>query len=230
MQDDELFDWIRLRISDVHPDAPVAFSPAHWRRQLESDLHDTIEELADQSTTSFRGWPTVTRKTVRAYTAGSLGAPDSVERGFVVTMIWGGGPPAEDGDPRQPWRTAKALDTPGAVSRLEQSAEAVREGQLGEGLRLATSLDRIGTSFATKWLWAVSSPQQRVAALVMDAQVAKTLRGFGRSELTVTQSTPSSRDRQRYVAYCETATRWAIELGVVPELVERALFSAATNR
>lgn len=230
MNDDEIIEWLRRRISDVNPDPPVAFSPQRWRDQLEAHLHTTVDELADQSTVGLRGWPTITRQTVRAYTSAPLEAPDSVERAFVAAMIWGGGPPAPDGDTRHPWRTATALATPGAITCLAQAAQAVHEEQLGEALRLATRPRYLGTSFATKWLWAVNSPDQHVAALIMDAQVAGILEELGRPELTVSASDPRRKDRGRYVTYCVSATRWATELDVPPDVIERTLFSAAANR
>lgn len=128
---------------------------------------------------------------------------------FAATMAWGWG--------RQrfgPKNIAAALAEPQLQKRLEDSADLVSAGKLGEAYDLLsnedTRLPGVGEAFFTKWLWAVGlalNPCPEPVPLILDSKVWNSIRALPWRPPGGRRSTsrPWSARAERYLAYCRLA-------------------------
>lgn len=124
---------------------------------------------------------------------------------WVATMMWGSG--TTNG--RGPWRTAQGLSAPNLVVALQASSDAVRRRDLVSAYR-GFALAGCGSSFFTKWFWAVALAQpDQPLPLILDERVLNTLRW-------IHQGTDwrSPRHAEGYQTYVEMIHNAANELRV----------------
>lgn len=148
---------------------------------------------------------------------------------FVAGQVWGSG--TTNG--RGPWRTTQALADPRVETHLCDSAAAARVWKPSEARR-AWAVSGIGTSFATKWLWAatldVNPPAGGCRPLILDDRVRGTLGLLGWRPGHAADPDGS------YAAWVSAAHRWAQVLrerglaGADAEKVEWLLFDRERGR
>lgn len=143
---------------------------------------------------------------------------DAAKLLMVACQAWGGG----TGDNRAAWRIECALQDPRSAHVLQRIHHAVTVGPVGQVVRLG--LGRWGTSFVTKYAWAVAEAHRpgRPTALIRDRNVNEALLRIGWDDRTAAGSRNLER---RYQAYVEAAHRWADWCGTTPTGVERMLFT-----
>jgi hypothetical protein len=159
------------------------------------------------------------RHAVRRAIEASRGAPDFVMRAFLVSQIWGYGMRGYG-----PSRVRRILDTagPAASDRLTAAvARVVEDGPVAGFAALAGEhrLERLGTSFATKFLFFMD-PTGR--ALVLDEFVALWFKRRLGLRLRLHPMSPAD-----YGRYLEAMHAWAAELGLSGEELEVGVFAAA---
>lgn len=191
--------------------------PWHW---WQKQLPGTIGEpaLAEMQAEYPEG---IGRADLRSRAEGTAtGDAAGLLRLFVATMMWGVG----SGDGRGAWRVAQGLRSEGALDTIVGTAALVREGDTAAAYRWFTRtpgrLDRIAGSFFTKWLWIVGAGYDLAPEpLILDDQVRASL-------LALQWRSDERGNLKEYLACLEQAAQWAASLGVVPEMIEEALFEA----
>ncbi len=81
-------------------------------------------------------------------------------------------------------------------------------------------ITHLGPAFFTKYLYAAGAGRDDHPCLILDARVAAALHRGGWDSLSTRGSWPA----HTYQRYCALLTRWAGEIGVRPDLIERWLF------
>lgn len=115
-----------------------------------------------------------------------------------------------------------------AASRLHTAAQALRaDGPIKayELLASRSSLERLGTSFATKFLAFCQPSGQEPVALIHDDLIRDWLGENGRADLRASYySLPT------YEAYLEQMAEWAASMDTKPEIVEYLVFDEMSRR
>ena len=87
-------------------------------------------------------------------------------------------------------------------------------------------ITHLGPAFFTKYLYAAGAGHDAHPCLILDSRVATALRRSGWDSLGTRGGWPAA----TYARYCDLLTRWAGEVGVRPDLIERWLFDTGTPR
>lgn len=205
-------------------DRRIEFSPALWRKQLDRFGVQTTA-ITDLSYPTVEGeLATITREALITYAnSRDLTSRQGRRDAFVAAMVWGGGPPRrrgrQGGDSRAPWRIATALSSerfgdPDLL--LQESIDAVRDGELVAAYYSATRLHWVNGAFATKWLWLVgelynADPQPLVWDSVIVAWLNQNSPGLASKRASPART---KNDADRYRDYVRSLAAWASELQV----------------
>jgi len=143
---------------------------------------------------------------------------------FIITCLWG----YNKNDKAGPVKLFYAMRKEGAREIIKDGAEMAREGQLKAAFKTIDRLDQIGTSYATKFLYAVgtSKPDLCPPPVILDGVIYKRLQEIGGDDLArrafAFDSTKHGADG--YDRYCKAVRRWANELSLQSADVELLLF------
>lgn len=139
-------------------------------------------------------------------------------RAFVITLLWGVGRTN-----RYYGRHSAALASPDLDEMLDQSVEAVSQGDLARGWSAIYRLPGLDFRFFTKWLWVAGVNTGLFAPpLVFDQRV---INGLAKTDWP---SHPRQINyKQRWLNYCADAAAVGDRLGITGEWVEYWLFSGA---
>ena len=219
-------------------DRGIAFSPAHWSKQLDRFAVESTAIADLSSPTIDAELPTITRAALIRYANGlGLTSREGRRDAFIAAMVWGGGPPRRrgrrGGDSRAPWRIATALSSkrfgdPDVL--LHESIDAVRNGDLVGAYLSATRLHWVNGAFATKWLWLVGELYDvEPKPLIWDAVIVAWLEQNS-PELASKRASPARTrsDASRYRDYVLSLAAWASELQIDggPAKLEAYIFAA----
>jgi len=152
--------------------------------------------------------------------------PRSAAETLIASNIWGNGMNAKRG----PWYTHDALATQGTASqpldgphRLQLIAIEAKElglvAAFNSSVNLPNKLDKLGTSFATKYLFFISNLQGRYRGLVLDRVIANWFAANTSLALREGELNPT-----KYGEYLFAMYSWASELGETPETIEWVIF------
>jgi len=142
----------------------------------------------------------------------------SIERVFVLTMMWGSG--TTNG--RGPRYTDLALSSGQVADVLSEARNLLADGGIPGAYDLHKRLPGVGPAFFTKLLWVLGQTVNvSPTPLVMDSLVWKSLGQLGWNRQTAAGG--SRRSGDQYLAYLSACEIWAGE-HASPEDVEYTLF------
>jgi hypothetical protein len=167
----------------------------------------------------------IDRDAVRPHCTNAASSSVAAETSLIATMAWG----AIDFGYRCKW-TKDMLATPGARERLMAAAQTLAsDGAVAAYRRLHHTgdchIDRLGESFASKWLYFCQPEGDAPRALILDSYVNDWL--DAETGLSFSSGRGSAAGYASYLAAMHT---WAAELNVRPEEVELCIFRAEAGR
>jgi len=156
----------------------------------------------------------ISRRDVLTHLQGADGNSKSLERGFLLTMMWGFGP-----NPLGPYRTSVMLESGGDnLGNKLSNIFAVLNKKLPseEDIRAAyvnlLRLEQCGPAYATKFMYFASPESARIP--IFDSQVVAWLESEGRTGATKQKGSLSALNKHHffdYYRFCKTASE---ELGI----------------
>jgi hypothetical protein len=198
----------------------VSFISETWRRWFEgTDVTETVDAVL-----ALLGGDAIDRSQIAAL-AQRADHPEGRARLLLATLMWGRG----KSNGRMRSHIVKTVTHPDRDDVLAATQNLAVAGDLAAAYRSWT-LPGLNEPFFTKWLWAstLTLPDDE-QGLILDGRVWETLGALGWNSLVAAGGT--TRRALRYVAYVESARRWAEELStntqvVTPQDVEWAMFAA----
>lgn len=147
---------------------------------------------------------------------------------LVIVMAWGFGKTGYGtGRVRQMVESALQDPTvlPGIIELARRSAGEAYPSMFGPAGR--ARIRQMGVAFGTKFLYFSGySDNQTLRPLIYDQRVHVSLLKIPDRGFDLPRS-PSGLRTSQYLSYLEFAQRWAVDLGVEPDTLERALFEGA---
>lgn len=164
------------------------------------------------------------REHLRAFGARAHESEERALIALVAIVVWGKG----DGGLGPYHLRAMLTGRPDAAARIHAAARTLQaDGPIAAYRRLGgdCSLERLGTSFGTKFLAFCRSAGQEPVALIHDDLVREWLGENGRPDLVASYYSAAT-----YEAYLAQMATWAGALGTSPEIVEYLVFDEMSRR